>query len=123
MYNEKVRSYYRKFYGKTYYNMSDISECVNYDKMKGIKDPSLYEKNKQFFYVYKLEWGNGNTYWGCTGQKPHKRLQNHCWDRGLDKDKVKMIVIKAYFDRNSAEMDEQWYIDQNYNTTGNHNKN
>ena len=51
MYSEKVRSYYRKFYGKTYYNMSDISECVNYDKMKGIKDPSLYEKNKCILYV------------------------------------------------------------------------
>ena len=123
MYSEKVREYYRMFYGKTYHNMSDITERVNYDKMKGIKDLSSYKNHKQFFYVYKLEWGDGNTYIGCTGNPPHKRLQQHCWKRGLDKDKIKMFIIKAYFDRDSAEMDEQWYIDQNYNKPGNHNKN
>jgi len=123
MYSEKVREYYRTFYGKTFYNMSDVTARVDYSDMKGIKNPYAYEKHTQFWYVYKLEWGNGNTYWGCTGQKPHKRLQNHCSDRGLDKDKVKMILIKSYFDRGSAEMDEQWYIDQNYNKPGNHNKN
>ena len=122
MYSEKVREYYRTFYGKTFYNMSNISERVNYDKMKGIKDLSSYEKYKQFFYVYKLEWGNGNTYWGCTGNPPHKRLQQHCWKRGLDKDKIEMFIIKAYFDRDSAEMDEQWYIDQNRDKPGNKNK-
>tara|TARA_B100001094_G_scaffold258050_1_gene257738 strand:+ start:1517 stop:1888 length:372 start_codon:yes stop_codon:yes gene_type:complete len=122
MYSKKVRKYYRNFYGKTFANMSYVSEGVKFDNMKGITSPWKYNKRLQLFYVYKLEWGNGNSYYGCTGQKPHKRLQNHIWEKGLDSDKTKMTIIKSFFDKESAEMEEQWYIDRYYNNPKNHNK-
>jgi len=53
MYNEKVREYYRNFYGKTYANMASISEYVNFSKVKGVKNPGKYDK-AQIFHVYKL---------------------------------------------------------------------
>ena len=125
MYNEKVREYYRMFYGKTFYNMSHISEGVDFKNMKGIKNPYTYDKHKQFFYVYKLEWGSGSeagNYYGCTGQKPHLTLKNHCFNRGLDESRVKMTIIKSFHDKDDAEMEQQWYIDNHRDDPKNHNK-
>ena len=113
MYSKKVREYYRKFYGKTYYNMSDITERINFGNMKGHGN----------YYLYKLKWGNNHSYWGVTGNPPHKRLQSHCSDRGLDRDRVKMIIVRAFYDRKDAERCEQFKIDQDYYKVGNHNKN
>ena len=126
MYNEKIREYYRTFYGKTFYNMSYVTERIDYKNMKGVTAIWGYDKHKQFFYVYKLEWGSGleaKNYYGCTGQKPHLRLKEHCSVRGLDESRVKMTIIKSFHDREDAEMEEQWYIDQYRNMLGNENKN
>ena len=122
MYSEKIREYYRTFYGKTYHNMSFVTENIEYSGLTGRWKPS---SDYDLHYVYKLEWGSGSkakNYYGCTGTKPHKRLKIHCSVRGLDESRTKMKLLYAHVSREAAEQEEQWYIDQNYNKPGNHNK-
>ena len=118
MKNQSVREYYTMFYGRTFgHNMSDVAKRVDYSKIKKDK----YHYSNRLFYVYKLEWGANSNYFGCTGAKPHKRLKQHIWERGLDEDRVKMTIIGEFLDNQSALEVEQSYINENYDKPGNKN--
>ena len=44
---DKIENYYTDFYGKTFYNMSDAPERINYNNVYVTHEDKLY-------YVYKL---------------------------------------------------------------------
>ena len=111
---DKIENYYTDFYGKTFYNMSDAPERINYNNVYVTHEDKLY-------YVYKLEWGSHYNYIGCTGNPPHKRFKTPCSVRGLDESKAKMTLLESFWDKEDALEYEEKEIRKHRHMRGNQN--